>query len=163
MVELRYQKISDAERFYEILNNPDFEFFEVHVDSVEEEREWLRKNSKKRKEGLEYNYAIIYEGEVVGACGIMIDQHREHIGEIGYFLDRSYWGYGITTKAVKKLEKIAFEELGLLRLQILMEPENIASVKVAEKCGYSEEGLMKKAYLRDDEYRDCLLYAKVRN
>ncbi len=162
MVELRYQRVSDAERFFEILSNPNFEFFEVNIKSVEEEREWLKKNYEKREKNQEYNYTILYQGEIVGACGVMVDQHREHIGEMGYFIDEEYWGKGIATEAVKKLEKIAFEELELIRLEIRMEPENTASIKVAEKCGYSKEGLVKKAYLRDGVYRDCLLYAKVR-
>ncbi len=162
MVYLRYQKVSDAERFYEILNNPNFEFFEVKVGSVEEEREWLMKNSEKRKKNQEYNYSIIYDDMVIGACGVVIDLRRPHIGEIGYFLDEQYWGMGLTTDAVKKLEKIAFESLKLVRLEIRMEPENIASVMVAEKCGYNREGVIKKAYFRDEKYRDCLLYSKVR-
>lgn len=161
MVKLRYQEVSDAERYFEILSCPEFEFFEVNVKSVEEEREWLEKNAEKREKNLEYNYAIIYRGEVAGACGVAIDQRREHIGEIGYFIHKELWGRGIATEAVKQLERIVFEEIGLVRLEIRMEPENKASEKVAKKCGYEKEGLVRKAYKRDGEYRDCLLYSKV--
>ncbi len=162
MVRLRYQKVSDAEGYFEILSNPNFEYFEVSVKSLEEEREWLEKNAEKRKRNLEHNFAILYEDELVGACGIVIDQHRPHMGEIGYFLDEKHWGKGIATEAVKQLEKFVFEELELVRIEIRLEPENKASERVAVKCGYQKEGLIRKNYKRDGEYRDCLLYAKVR-
>ncbi len=80
---------------------------------------------------------------MVGGCGIKIDQHRTFIGEIGYFLDEEYWGKGIVTKAVKILEKIGFQKLGLKRIEVLMDPRNIGSEKVAIKCGYKKEGTMK--------------------
>lgn len=163
MIQLRYQEVSDAEKYFQILSDPAFEYFDVRVESVEEEREWLARNAERREKNQEYNYAIIYEGEVVGACGIAVDQRRPHKGEIGYFLQRDLWGKGITTEAVRQIEKIALEEMGLVRLEILMEPENRASEKVAIKCGYEKEGLVRGAYKRDGMYRDCLLYAKVVN
>ncbi|MFO8110677.1 MAG: GNAT family N-acetyltransferase [Thermoplasmata archaeon] len=161
-IELRYMKISDAERFYEILSNPNFSYFEVNIESVEDEREWLKEEAQRREKSKEYNYAILYEGELVGGCGIAVDQRQKHTAEIGYFVDEDYWNRGIATEGVKKLEKIAFDELELVRLEIRMEPENTASERVALKCGYHKEGVIRKAYLRDDKYRDCLLYSKVR-
>ncbi len=160
-VKLRYQKVSDAERYFEILSNPNFLYFEVKVKSVKEEREWLEKNAEKREKNQEYNYAILYDDKLVGAVGIAMDTRRPHIGEIGYFLDEKYWEKGITTEAVKQAEKIAFEELELVRIEIRMEPENRASERIAIRCGYTKEGSVRKAYKRDGEYRDCLLYAKV--
>ncbi len=161
-INIRYQKISDAERYFEILNDPGFLYFDVKVSSVEEEREWLEKNPEKREKNQEYNYAVLYDDKLVGACGVVIDQNRPHIGELGYFVDSDYWGKGIATEALKRLERIAFNKLKLVRLEIRMEPENKASQRVAVKCGYLKEGLLKKVYMRDGKYRDCLLYAKVR-
>ncbi len=163
MVELRYQEVSDAERYFEILKNTNFEYFDVRVKSVEDEREWLVKNEEKRKKDQEHNYAIMYQGELVGAVGIAMDPRRPHICEIGYFLDERHWGKGIATEAVKQAEKIAFEDLGLVRVEIRLEPENKASERVAIKCGYTKDGLIRKNYKRDGEYRDCLLYAKVKD
>lgn len=162
-VTLRPQKVSDAKRFYEILNNPNFIYFEVCPESVESEKEWLKKNKQKIKDNFEHNYAILYNNKVVGACGLKINQHRKYIGEIGYFLDEAYWGKGITTEAVKLLEKIGFEKLKLTRIEILMRPENKASERVAIKCKYEKEGLLKKL-TRDKKKapHDCYIYAKTK-
>lgn len=89
-VKIRYQKVSDAKRFYEILKNPNFVFLRTKVKSVADEIKFLRQNAKKRKENIEYNFAILYNGFIVGGCGIKINQHRKFIGEIGYFIDEKY-------------------------------------------------------------------------
>lgn len=161
-IGIRFQRVSDAKRFFEILTNPNFLYFGTNVKSVAGEREWLRNNPWKRKENKEWNYAIIYDGQTIGGIGIKINQHRPYIGEIGYFLDEKYWGRGITVKAVKLLEKEAFGKLNLKRLEILMRPENKASERVAIKSGYLKEGRMQKAIKdRAGKMQDALLYAKV--
>ncbi|MFA6525652.1 MAG: GNAT family protein [Patescibacteria group bacterium] len=160
-ITIRKQKVSDAKRFYEILNNPNFIYFSVCPKSIEAEREFLRQNVDRRKRNYAYNYSILYNGKLVGGCGIKIDQQREFIGEIGYFLDEAYWGKGITTKAVKLLEKIGFKELGLKRITIIMNTKNTGSQKVAIKCGYKKEGTMHKALKYKNKLHDAYLYAKV--
>ena len=160
-IELRNQRVSDAKRFFEILNNPNFKYFHVCPKDVESEKEFLQQNAKKRKNNLEYNYAILFNGKLIGGCGIKINQHRTFIGEIGYFLDEAFWGKGIATKAVKILEKIGFQKLGLKRIEILMDPKNIASEKVAIKCGYKKEGTMKKSMKDGNKFSDAHLYAKI--
>jgi [ribosomal protein S5]-alanine N-acetyltransferase len=161
-VKLRLQKISDAKRFFEILNNPHFIYFSAKPKNLEEEKEYLRKNKEKIKNNLAYNYSIIYGNNLVGGCGVMINQNRKYNGEIGYFIDENYWGLGIATQAVKELTKIAFTRLKLNRVEIIMNPENKASVGVAKNCGYKKEGFMRKAYKVLDKSLDALLYAKVK-
>jgi len=161
-ITIRYQQVRDAKRLFEILMNPNFLYFHASAKSVQDEREWLKKNPQKRKDNFEWNYAVLYGDKLVGAVGIKINQHRKYIGEIGYFLDEAYWGKGITTKAVALLEKEAFKKIGLRRIEILMRPENKASEKVAVKNSYQKEGLLKK-YIkeRDGKMYDCLIYSKV--
>jgi len=161
-VELRHQRVSDAKRFYEILNNPNFIFFMIRPGSIDTEKEFLRKNIQKIKKNIEHNYAILYNNKLIGGCGIKINQHRKFIGEIGYFIDEAYWNKGITTKAVQILEKIGFNKLGLSRIEIVMDLKNIASRKVAIKCGYKKEGIMRKAVRSGDKLKDVYLYAKIK-
>jgi ribosomal-protein-alanine N-acetyltransferase len=160
-IELRYYKISDAKRFFEILNNPNFIYFSAKPKTIEEEIEFIEKSQKQIETNFSYGFTILYNGLIVGGCGIKINQHRPYIGEIGYFLDESYWNKGIVTRAVKMLEDIGFNELELKRIEIMMNPKNIASEKVAIKCGYNKEGTMNKVIKYLDEYQDAHLYAKL--
>lgn len=161
-ITIRYQKVSDAKRFYEILSNPNFIYFTSKPKSIEDEKKWLKGNRERRKNNFEWSYAILYGDKIVGAVGIKINSHRKYVGEIGYFLDEKYWGKGITTEAVKLAEKEGFDKLGLTRIEIVMQPENKGSEKVAIKCGYNKEGLLKKAVEgTDGKKKDVLMYAKV--
>ncbi|MGM5482271.1 MAG: GNAT family N-acetyltransferase [Nanobdellota archaeon] len=162
-ISLRNQRVTDAKRFFQILNNPNFKFLRVCPDTVEEEKNFLRKNQEKRKNGFEYNYSIIFKEKVVGGCGLKINQHRKFIGEIGYFVDEEYWGFGIATEAVKILEQKGFNEFKLKRIEILMNPENSASEKVAINAGYKKEGRLKKTLEDSGSLMDANLYAKTKD
>ena len=166
-IKLRQQRVSDAQRFFEILKNPHFRYFTVIVNTINDELKFLRRNPKWRRENFAHNFAILMGNTIIGGCGIRINQHRKYIGEIGYFVDEKYWGKGIATTAVRMLEKIGFQKLKLTRIEIIMDPRNKASQKVAIKNNYKKEGLLKKVISCQKcraaiHYHDAYLYAKVR-
>lgn len=162
MIILRLQQISDAQRFFEILNNPNFLYFSSQPESVEAERKWLEGNTKRVEEHKEWNYTIMKGEEIVGGIGVKVNAHRPFIGEIGYFVDEQYWGQGIATKAVRLLEEICIRELRMTRIELLMQPENKGSECVAIKNNYLKEGFLKKAIKhKDGTLKDCYLYAKT--
>ena len=132
------------------------------MKNIKDEIDFLKYNVEKRKKNIEHNYTIFYDNKIVGAIGMKINQHDNFIGEIGYFIDKNYWGKGIATKAVKKLEKIGFSKLKLIRIEIIMDTRHPASEKVAIKCKYKKEGIMKKSCENSGRYYDTYLYAKVK-
>ncbi|MFP3974597.1 MAG: GNAT family N-acetyltransferase [Dehalococcoidia bacterium] len=160
-VEIRPSKGSDAKWFWEILSNPRFAYFPINVRSLEEEEQFLRQSEQRRKEGSEFNFAILCDGELVGGVGVRINFHFPHIGEAGYFVDEAYWGMGIATAALRQIEDYAFRKLELIRLELVIATENKASEQVAINCGYEKEGLLRKRMVINGTYFDCYLYAKV--
>lgn len=94
--ELRNLRFSDAKRIYEIIDNPNFVYFVKPPFEAYKKR--LIKKIKRKKEGLEYNYAILYNKKLVGNIGIKIDYHRSYVGEINYFIEEKFWGKGIGTE-----------------------------------------------------------------
>jgi RimJ/RimL family protein N-acetyltransferase len=77
---------------------------------------------------------------LVGDCGLLpkrIDQ-REEI-EIVYLIARAHWGRGLATEAAATVRDHAFCSLGLSRLVALIDPDNGASRRVAEKIGLVHE------------------------
>jgi ribosomal-protein-alanine N-acetyltransferase len=65
--------------------------------------------------------------------------------EIGYILRQSAWGKGYATEAARRLLKFAFEDSPLEDIVAITDPENTASQRVLEKCGFVYEGL-RRAY-----------------
>jgi ribosomal-protein-alanine N-acetyltransferase len=88
-------------------------------------------------------WAVVHkaDGRLVGYCGLSrfddIDGAPEV--EVGYRLSRAYWGKGLATEAVSTVREYAFEHLGITRLISMVEPENTASIRVAEKIGMKRE------------------------
>ena len=79
-------------------------------------------------------------GEFIGRCGLLpwtIDGRKEV--EVAYMLAKPYWGQGLATEVAGAILSYAFEQLGYSRLICLVDPENLASRRVAEKIGMTLE------------------------
>ncbi len=95
---------------------------------------------RSRAEG---SFAVVdgVTGEFLGAIGVR--PIGDEIGQIGYWIKREARGRGVATRALRLLSGWAFAALGLARLQLLTEPENVASQRVAENAGFQREGLLR--------------------
>ena len=118
-------------------------------------------NPEKRRNGTEFNFSIIYNGRHVGAIGVRLDTFRSYSGEIGFFVAEKYWGRGITTEALKKLEEFIIEKTDITRIEIRMAKQNKASQRVTVKGGYKKEVIHAQMLFIEDKYFDCYLYAKI--
>ena len=158
-VKLRDRMLDDAERFWHILNNENFRWFGKPPDTIEGERAYIEKDLNNP---LMRNYTILYGEEIVGGIGIRMDAHRSWIAEVGYFIDENHWNKGIATRAVLLCKEKA-KELGIRRIELVIDKENTASEYVAIKAGYGLDGLMlrKLKNPRDGTYADGLLYSKL--
>jgi ribosomal-protein-alanine N-acetyltransferase len=79
-------------------------------------------------------------GKFIGRCGLLpwtIDGRREV--EVAYTIAQEYWGQGLATEAARSILDYGFTNLSLSRLVCLIDPENIASQRVAEKTGMTLE------------------------
>ncbi len=81
-------------------------------------------------------------------------------GQIGYWLAPEARGRGTCTTALRRLCRFAFDELGLKRLELMTDPDNAASQRVAEKVGFRREGVMRSHLDHPDgRRRDSVLFS----
>jgi RimJ/RimL family protein N-acetyltransferase len=78
---------------------------------------------------------------------------------VGYWLAPGARGRGVATQAVRLLARWAFAELGLARLELTCGPDNEASQRVAERCGFSREGLLRSHVPFKGARRDSVIYS----
>lgn len=103
--------------------------------------------------------AIEVAGRVVGGIGIGINSHR-YRGTIGYWVAAASRGRGVCTRALRLLARHALDELELQRVDLITDPDNAASQRVAEKVGFRREGIL-RAHLRhpDGRIRDSVMFS----
>ena len=77
------------------------------------------------------------EAVVVGWGGLKVDLIAPEWGvEVSYFIHQSYGGQGFATEIVRASLKHGFEDLNLACIGAFARPQNLASVRVLEKCGF---------------------------
>jgi RimJ/RimL family protein N-acetyltransferase len=108
------------------------------------------------------NFAIEVAGEAAGGLGYVPGHDVErYSAEVGYWLGESCWNRGIVTEALALFTKYAFAELGLLRLFALPFADNIGSIRVLEKAGYTAEGVLRSSCVKFGKPRNQAIYAIV--
>lgn len=137
---LRHLVMDDLDALFALYGDPEIrKYFPEGVLTLEETREeleWHMHGHPRHPElGL---WATIHKesGNFIGRCGLLpweIDGRLEI--EIAYMIDKAYWGRGLATEAAKGILHYGFDDLKLSRLICLIEPNNIASQRVAAKIG----------------------------
>ena len=117
-----------------------------------------------RQQGRPVHFAIRNDQEfLIGGCGFdSLQVGKSHRAEIGYWLAKPYWGRGIMAAVVRKACEFGFAEFGLVKIEAHVFAENVASAKVLEKCGFVQEGYLRKHFLKDGKYLDVRLFALVK-
>ena len=110
-----------------------------------------------------WSFAIECDGELSGCISAERGKNvYRQSAEIGYYIAKQLWGRGIATAAVKNITQFIFENTDIIRLYSAVFAENIASIKVLEKCGFDFEGTLKSAAKKCGKICDLKLYAKIK-
>ncbi len=160
-VKLRNLLISDARRCWEIISHLDLSYLPINVPTLQEVKEGIRISKKLRKQRMRFEFAIIANGKHIGCINIVVNEQKPHIGTIGAYIDRQYWGKGICTISIGLLEEFILENMDITRIEMIMAKDQVASQRVVIKSGYKKEGLMKKYMKIGNKFLDCYLYAKI--
>ena len=103
------------------------------------------------------------DGPVLGAVGLHRIDWGARCFEIGYWRRKGLGGLGIVSEAVRGLARMAWDRLDARRLEIRMDDDNAPSRKVAERAGFTFEGLLRlNALAPDGSPRSTRVYARVR-
>ncbi|MGR9053702.1 MAG: GNAT family N-acetyltransferase [Gammaproteobacteria bacterium] len=121
---------------------------------------WVRVGCKS---GGSLNQVIEYRGEFAGGIGLT-PQHgwKRHTAEIGYWLGEPYWGKGIASEALNLFCGFVFSEMQFRKLFAQVMASNASSIRVLEKCGFEQEGILKSEVIKDGQYFDMHHFGKYR-
>jgi RimJ/RimL family protein N-acetyltransferase len=105
-----------------------------------------------------HQFAIEKDGRVIGSIGMTVNQNET--AHVGYWCLRSERGQGIVPRALRLLARYAFEGLALGRVELIADPDNRSSQRVAEKVGFTREGVLRSHLLHPDgRRRDSVMFS----
>lgn len=157
-LQLRRYRPSDIAMYYQMLcNNAEhlYEFmpsFLINVREEEDVKAWFD------KQGAEWDAQnLLIFGAWDKITGVYVgesylanpDWDVPHI-EVGYFLVKEFTGKGYATEAANAAIRYAFEQLKVLRVDLRCTADNKASIQVAKRCGFTQEGCFRQYHRKKD-------------
>jgi [ribosomal protein S5]-alanine N-acetyltransferase len=164
-ITLRPVRETDLERLYDahidIRNRG--RFFPLGVTSQPAFRKAFAETGWwEKEEGL--MVILTPDGEIAGHIEFFKPVNYWDAFELSYQLyDDRFAGQGFTTEAVQLLSDYLFDAKKQQRIQLVIVPENAASRRIAEKCGFTLEGTARGAFFNGGRSQDVLIYSLIRD
>ena len=133
-VSLREVTEADLPIFFEFQLDPEANYMAAFTPRDPSDRDaFMRHCTRILADGSIVKRTILYDGQVAGSI-VRFDQDGKP--EVGYWIGREYWGKGIATRAL-----LAFLDVVTERpLYAAAARDNLASIRVREKCGFAVTG-----------------------
>jgi RimJ/RimL family protein N-acetyltransferase len=136
---LRSLRDEDVGPLYEIQGDRDAMRFTWAAPSEAECGRRLRAHERTREAHgfAPWVVALREDGRVVGWGGLGVDPFAPGWGpEVSYFFHPAHWGRGLATEVVRASVAHGFDALSLPTIGAFARPDNVASIRVLEKCGF---------------------------
>jgi RimJ/RimL family protein N-acetyltransferase len=126
------------------------------------EHGWVQSYISGRQEGSRDGFAALDADErFLGlALAPQIDREAGEI-ELGYIVARDARGRGVATAILNLLTRWAFDQQQAQRLYLIIDVDNHGSRRVAERCGYQREGVMRSIHIKQGRRSDAELWSRL--
>lgn len=115
--------------------------------------------------GKPYNRWVMVQKadhQPIGTCGYHKWDKRNVRAEIGYDLNPDFWGQAYMTEALSAVITMGFEQMGLNRIEALVYVENKRSIRLLQRLGFKQEGVLRDYYYADAKFYDHGLFSLIR-
>jgi RimJ/RimL family protein N-acetyltransferase len=144
----------DVPRYTRVPADPDESFV----------RGWIRRYELGWEDGTSAGFAVVdHAGSLLGFAAVVRLDLEAAEGEIGYVVGKEARGRGVATRAAQMLTHWSFDDLRLERLELLINPENIGSKRVAERAGYRFEGVLRSKHINNGRRADFGVWSRLRS
>lgn len=153
---LRRMLKSDSADMYEYSRDPAVSAYLLWNPHESEAftRRYLNYLQSRYRAGDFHDWAVVWReaDKMIGTCGFTRFSLDSNSAEIGYVLNRAYWGLGIAPEAVRAILRFGFLDLRLHRIEAHYMIGNDRSRRVMEKVGMTYEGTLRDSLFVKGRY-----------
>ena len=153
----------DVNEIFELRSNPETMKYIPRplVKTIEDALEHVAMIEEKIVTNVGINWGITLKdsSRLLGIIGYYRMQPENYRAEIGYMLLPDFHGKGIISEAIERLIAYGFDDLKLHSIEAVIDPENAASEKVLQKCGFVKEAHLKEAEFYEGKFLDKVIYS----
>jgi len=113
------------------------------------------------KKGIRWGISLKKQNEIIGTIGFN-NFSKSHRATIGYDLQPAFWGKGIMKEVLTKVLDFGFHELEVNRIEAEVMKGNKQSVKLLEKMGFINEGLLRDWMFWEGKHYDMHMFALLK-
>jgi ribosomal-protein-serine acetyltransferase len=158
--EIRMLEERHAETLFSLVEQNRERHLEIpQLFSLGEAREAIKRDLALFAESKGLGVGIWHREEFAGAVRYHEIDRENRSTEFGYWLGASFEGKGLITKVCRVMIAHAFDELKLNRIVIICDTENPKSRAVAERLGFTQEGVLRQSELLKDRFIDQAIYS----
>jgi RimJ/RimL family protein N-acetyltransferase len=159
-VELRRARLADADFLLELITDPDTRPF-LGGRAGDSREDVVAEIERSEREPDAFGWFVFsIDGERVGCAAFHCLNERHRIAEAGRFaIHPSVRGRGVGIDAARAFQRYLLGDLGFHRVELQIYGFNERALAHAERCGYVREGVKRRAYLRDGEWQDAVLFS----
>ena len=162
-VRLRPWDPADAPALAAAVQDPDIPRWTVIPSPYSERdaREFLARADLTRRGGRELNLAVVAPGNgaLLGGCGLAHFEPEHAKCEVGYWIAADARRRGVGTAAVRLLSRWALEQLRIERVELMANPANEPSQRLALAAGFTREGLLRSYRVRKGRREDLVVFS----
>jgi [ribosomal protein S5]-alanine N-acetyltransferase len=163
VVALRLWRESDVPAQLEAFKDPWFLRFSDWAPGTEAEaRTYLAEHEQARRRREQIEFALVEPNDdnvILGGSSLNTIDLRQGRAAVGFWLAPVARGRGVATRAVQLICRWAFDDLQLSRLELTCGPDNRASQRVAERCGFTREGVLRSHVPFKGARRDTVMFS----
>lgn len=163
---LRQFTDDDLENVFKGLSHPEvIKYYGVSYQTMEAARAQLVffSDLEKNETGCWWAICDLHNKIFYGAAGLNNASRQHKKAETGFWLLPEFWGRGIITEAVPLVCNYGFNNLGLHRIEAIVESKNDLSKKVMTALHFTYEGTMRECEIKNGEFISLDIYAKFSN
>jgi RimJ/RimL family protein N-acetyltransferase len=162
IVSMRRARPDDVDFLVELVTHEDVQPFLAAIRASDRDailEEIGRSEAEPDAHGV---FVIEVDGERAGTMGFERVNRRSRIADVrGLAVHPDFRGRGIADEAARLLQRHLIHDLGFHRLQLEVYGFNERAIRHAERSGFVREGVRRKAYWRNDEWVDGVLFGLV--